>query len=509
MQYTSTRDSSVRFTASQAITQGLSADGGLLTPYYIPKLPGNALDELKDMPYQARAVYVMKQFLEEFTVKELTDFAAAAYGPEKFDTPAVAPVHTLNESTHCLELWHGPTCAFKDMALQMLPHLLTASLTKTEEFRTVCILVATSGDTGKGALEGFKDVKGTRILVFYPKDGVSAVQELQMVTQEGDNVGVASVIGNFDDAQTGVKRLFSDEALREELDKRGFFFSSANSINWGRVLPQIVYYVSAYCDLLRDEKIQPGQAINVCVPTGNFGNILAAYYAKRMGVPLGMLYCASNENRVLTDFINTGTYDISERPFVLTPSPSMDILVSSNLERQLFELTGRDAAAIAGWMADLRGQRRFRVDEETFARVRELFASDSIDNATCLDTIKRVFEQHGYLLDPHTAVAYQTAENLRGENPVLIASTAHWAKFGDNVYRALHGIEPGAPLPDDVAALSGCKLNELIARETGVDDIPHGLAELDALPIRFDEVIDGGTNDIEAAALRFLEHLDD
>ena len=226
------------------------------------------------------------------------------------------------------------------------------------------------------------------------------------------------------------------------------------------------------------------------MPTGNFGNILAAYYAKRMGVPLGMLYCASNENRVLTDFINTGTYDISERPFVLTPSPSMDILVSSNLERQLFELTGRDAAAIAGWMADLRGQRRFRVDEETFARVRELFASDSIDNATCLDTIKRVFEQHGYLLDPHTAVAYQTAENLRGENPVLIASTAHWAKFGDNVYRALHGIE-------------------LIARETGVDDIPHGLAELDALPIRFDEVIDGGTNDIEAAALRFLEHLDD
>ena len=509
MQYISTRDKNTTYLASQAIAQGLAPDGGLMTPAYLPKLPGKSLSDLKEMSYQQRAVYIMKLFLDEFSVKELTEFAAAAYGPEKFDTPAVAPVRALDDGTFCLELWHGPTCAFKDMALQMLPHLLTASLVKTEEEKTVCILVATSGDTGKGALEGFRDVDRTRILVFYPKDGVSAIQELQMVTQEGKNVGVCSVFGNFDDAQTGVKKLFSDEALRQELARRGYFLSSANSINWGRVLPQIVYYISAYCDLLRDEKIQPDQAVNVCVPTGNFGNILAAYYAKRMGVPLGMLYCASNENRVLTDFINTGTYDISERPFVLTPSPSMDILVSSNLERQLFELTGRDAAAIAGWMADLRGQRRFRVDEETFARVRELFASDSIDNATCLDTIKRVFEQHGYLLDPHTAVAYQTAENLRGENPVLIASTAHWAKFGDNVYRALHGIEPGAPLPDDVAALSGCKLNELIARETGVDDIPHGLAELDALPIRFDEVIDGGTNDIEAAALRFLEHLDD
>ncbi|MFQ9179166.1 MAG: hypothetical protein ACLR3C_04080 [Eggerthella lenta] len=275
-------------------------------------------------------------------------------------------------------------------------------------------------------------------------------------------------------------------------------------------MPQIVYYVSAYAQLAADGKLNLGDELDVCVPTGNFGNILAAYYAKRMGVPLGMLYCASNENRVLTDFINTGTYDISERPFVLTPSPSMDILVSSNLERQLFELTGRDATAIAGWMASTcAGSAASAWTKRPSPACGSCSASDSIDNATCLDTIKRVFEQHGYLLDPHTAVAYQTAENLRGENPVLIASTAHWAKFGDNVYRALHGIEPGAPLPDDVAALSGCKLNELIARETGVDDIPHGLAELDALPIRFDEVIDGGTNDIEAAALRFLEHLDD
>ena len=267
--------------------------------------------------------------------------------------------------------------------------------------------------------------------------------------------------------------------------------------------------MSAYAQLVADGKLGPGDELDVCVPTGNFGNILAAYYAKCMGVPLGMLYCASNENRVLADFINTGTYDISERDFVLTPSPSMDILVSSNLERQLFELTGRDASAIAGWMDDLKRERRFRVDEGTFAKVRETFASDSIDNATCLDTIKRVFDEHAYLLDPHTAVAYQTAENLRGENPVLIASTAHWAKFGDNVYRALHGIAPGAALPDDVAQLSGCELNELIARETGRDDIPRGLAELDALPLRFGEVIEGGTDDIEAAVTRFLDHLND
>ena len=285
MRYISTRDNTIQYSASQAIAQGLARDGGLLTPFYIPKLPGKSLEDMRDMAYQQRAVYVMKQYLEEFSVKELTDYANAAYGPDRFDSPAVAPVHTVDSNTHCLELWHGPTCAFKDMALQMLPHLLTASLTKTEETKTVCILVATSGDTGKGALEGFKNVPRTKILVFYPKDGVSQVQELQMVTQEGSNVGVAAVVGNFDDAQTGVKKLFSNEKVRRDLERKGYFFSSANSINWGRVLPQIVYYISAYCDLLRDEKIAPGQTVNVCVPTGNFGNILAAYYAKEMDCP--------------------------------------------------------------------------------------------------------------------------------------------------------------------------------------------------------------------------------
>ena len=280
MNYVSTRDKSLRMTAAQAIVRGLAPDGGLMTPEAFLHLPHGALEQLKDMSYQQRAVYVMQSFLQDFSSAELSAFAAAAYGNGKFSHPDVAPVRPVDGNTWCLELWHGPTCAFKDMALQMLPHLLTASLTKTAEDKTVCILVATSGDTGKAALEGFRDVERTRILVFYPKDGVSAIQELQMVTQEGGNVGVCSVVGNFDDAQTGVKKLFSDRALAEELAGRGYFLSSANSINWGRVLPQVVYYVSAYCDLLKSGAIQAGQQVNVCVPTGNFGNILAGYYAR-------------------------------------------------------------------------------------------------------------------------------------------------------------------------------------------------------------------------------------
>ena len=431
MQYISTRDAGTRFTASQAITQGLAADGGLLTPCYIPKLPGKALEELKDMSYQHRAVYIMKQFLEEFTVKELTDFAAAAYGPAKFDTPAVAPVRTVDENTHCLELWHGPTCAFKDMALQMLPHLLTASLTKTEEFKTVCILVATSGDTGKGALEGFRDVPKTRILVFYPKDGVSQVQELQMVTQEGNNVGVASVVGNFDDAQTGVKRLFSDEGLRQTLADKGFFFSSANSINWGRVLPQIVYYVSAYCDLVRDGKVELGQTINVCVPTGNFGNILAAYYAREMGVPIGRLICASNSNNVLTDFIRTGVYD-RNRTFYNTMSPSMDILISSNLERMLLALT-QDVDEVKGYMEQLNATGRYEVREKVREKLQKRFWGYCCDDTETQRVIGEMYRTHDYLIDPHTAVAFSALEQYRKETgdqtPCVVASTASPFKF--------------------------------------------------------------------------------
>ena len=434
-------------------------------------LSHNALDTMRDMSYQQRAVYVMKLFLDEFTVKELTDFANAAYGPEKFDTPAVAPVRGLDSNTFCLELWHGPTCAFKDMALQMLPHLLTASLRKQEEEKTVCILVATSGDTGKGALEGFKDVDHTRILVFYPKDGVSAIQELQMVTQEGGNVGVCSVVGNFDDAQTGVKKLFSDEKLRQELAQRGFFLSSANSINWGRVLPQIVYYISAYCDLVRDEKIQLGDPINVCVPTGNFGNILAAYYAKDMGVPINKLICASNSNNVLTDFLRTGVYD-RNRTFYNTMSPSMDILISSNLERLLYAITGEDQQ-VREYMDELNRTGRYEVSERVKEKIQRLFVGYCCDDTVTQKVISTIYRSFDYLIDPHTAVGFSALTQYREETgdmtPTVVASTASPFKFCDNVLGALgetnlrDGLDildqlsekTGQPVPAPLAGLRG------------------------------------------------------
>ena len=480
MQYISTRDMNVQCSASEAIVQGLSRDGGLLTPYYIPKLPGNALEELTTMAYQQRAVYVMKQFLEEFTVKELTDFANAAYGPSKFDTPAVAPVHTVTDDIHCLELWHGPTCAFKDMALQMLPHLLSASLVKTEEEKTACILVATSGDTGKGALEGFRDVDHTKILVFYPKDGVSKVQELQMVTQEGANVGVCAVHGNFDDAQTGVKRLFSDEALREELAGKGYFFSSANSINWGRVLPQIVYYVSAYCDLLRDGKIQPGQAINVCVPTGNFGNILAASYAREMGVPIDKLICASNSNNVLTDFIRTGRYD-RNRTFYNTISPSMDILISSNLERLLLTLT-KDVEEVKGYMDQLNTTGSYQVSSKSLEKLQKRFVGYCCDDDETRRVIDRVYKKHQYLIDPHTAVAFSALEQYRSETkdetPCLVVSTASPFKFSSSVLEALGEKETAEGLD---------ALDQLTAK-TGIP-APAPLAGLRDKQVRFTQSV--------------------
>lgn len=480
MQYISTRNQEFSCTSARAIAQGLSRDGGLLTPAYIPRLPGNALQDLCEMSYQQRAVYVMSLFLEDFSTNELARFAAQAYGPDKFDTEAVAPVRTLSDDLHCLELWHGPTCAFKDMALQMLPHLLTASLKKTQEEKTVCILVATSGDTGKGALEGFKDVENTRILVFYPKDGVSAIQELQMNTQEGNNVGVCSVYGNFDDAQTGVKKLFSDEQLREELAKRGYFLSSANSINWGRVLPQIVYYVSAYCDLVRDGKLTMGQTLNVCVPTGNFGNILAAYYAKEMGVPIGKLICASNSNNVLTDFLNTGVYD-RNRTFYNTMSPSMDILISSNLERLLFAMTGNDAQ-VRGYMEQLSAEGRYEVDAQVKGRIEKHFAAGCCDDANTQRVIGEVYRKHDYLIDPHTAVAFDVLEQYRrstgDETATLVVSTASPFKFCDNVLGALGHKELAA----------GLEILDQLSQATGLE-APAPLASLKEKTVRFDQSV--------------------
>lgn len=496
---------------TEAVINGLARGGGLYVPESVPVFSLDEIIALAELPYAQRAATVYKAFDIDLPDELIDELMERSYG-KNFDDEAVCPITSLDESTHVLELWHGPTSAFKDMALQCLPNFFSASAAALRERGELdhefLILVATSGDTGKAALEGFKDADGVSIGVLFPDGGVSDIQRKQMVTQAGDNVRVWGVRGNFDDCQTGVKRVFSDAAFADKLlAEHKVSLSSANSINWGRLLPQVVYYISGYGQLVAQGKIEAGEAIDVCVPTGNFGNILAAWYAKRMGTPIDMLMCASNENRVLADFINTGTYDIAEREFVLTPSPSMDILVSSNLERQLFELTGRNAQAIAGWMRDLNEKRSFRVDEDTFAKIRETFAADSVSNEECLETIRAVLDRYGYLMDPHTAVAYRVAQNLRGEKPVLIASTAHWAKFGDNVYRALHEMAPGEKLPAEASALTGCQLNELIAGETGKHDIPAGLAGLDRAEVRFSEVIGNGAVDIQKAAAKFLTDL--
>ncbi len=482
MYYLSTRDAGLRLTAAQAIAQGLAPDGGLLTPAKLPWLQ-DELPALLEMTYEQRAASVMKLFLDDFSEEELSGFARAAYGGGKFSHPDVAPVHTLDGNTHCLELWHGPTCAFKDMALQMLPQLLSASLVKNREDKTVCILVATSGDTGKAALEGFKDVAHTRILVFYPKDGVSAIQELQMVTQEGGNVGVCSVVGNFDDAQTGVKKLFSDKALGEELARRGYFFSSANSINWGRVLPQIVYYVSAWCDLVKRGALEGGarqQSFNVCVPTGNFGNILAAYYAAGMGVPIHRFICASNSNNVLTDFIRTGVYD-RNRQFYNTMSPSMDILISSNLERLLFAFSDGGDEQVRGYMAQLAETGRYEVSGAIRDKLGMMFAAGYCDEESTARQIGKMWNEHHYLIDPHTAVAFDVLEQYRAatgdQTPAVVASTASPFKFCSSVLPAL-----------GVTGLSeGTAMIGQLAQVTGIEP-PAPLAELAGKPIRFTAV---------------------
>lgn len=481
MHYVSTRDSSRRLTASQAIVEGLSRDGGLYLPESIPQLTLADIRALARLSYPERAAKIMKLYLEEFSEEELLGFAQKAYGPAKFDTPAAAPVVQLADNTYIQELWHGPTCAFKDMALQMLPYLLTASLKKTGEEKTVCILVATSGDTGKAALEGFRDVDRTKILVFYPDGGVSEIQKLQMVTQEGRNVGVCAVRGNFDDAQTGVKRIFSDAQLRGTLASRGYFLSSANSINWGRVLPQIVYYVSSYCDLLASGTIEEGQTVNVCVPTGNFGNILSGFYAKKMGVPIGRLICASNENNVLTDFIRTGTYD-RNRPFYQTASPSMDILISSNLERLLYLLSGSDEE-VRGYMQALAETGRYTVSERVFRAVQAEFSCGFCTDAQGAQTIGKTFREKNYLLDTHTAVACTVLEGYRVETGdgtlTVVESTASPFKFCASVLDALGVTEhqPGTKVLGQLTAVTG--------REA-----PLPLASLAGKTPRFGEVAD-------------------
>ena len=440
MLYTSTRNKAVHVSSAQAIAQGISAEGGLFVPEEIPKLSMEQIAALAELDYIERAKAVLSLYLTDFTPEELDRCVRGAYAPGKFSSPKVAPLVHLTEDIHVLELWRGPTCAFKDMALQLLPHLLTVAASKTAEGKTIVILVATSGDTGKAALEGFKDVPNTKILVFYPEEGVSPMQKLQMTTQEGDNVGVCAIHGNFDDAQTGVKAIFTDPAIAEKLAQKNMMFSSANSINWGRLVPQIVYYISAYCDLLKDGSIELGDKMNVVVPTGNFGNILAAYYARRMGLPIQKLICASNANNVLTDFLQTGKYD-RNRSFYTTMSPSMDILISSNLERLLFDLCGRDDAQVRAWMDSLKQDGCYDVGRSMLNKLKTLFAAGCCNDSRTKMTIRETYNNTHYLCDTHTAVVVDVCKQylLRtGDNtPVLIASTANPFKFSASVLSAV------------------------------------------------------------------------
>ncbi len=461
-----------------AIKTGLAEDGGLFVPEAIPALTSADVERLCPLDYPHRAAEILSMFLTDYDKSYLLESAEKAYSADKF-TGGAAPLTKLGDSSYILELWHGPTCAFKDMALQIMPRLLTGALSGTNEDRCAFILVATSGDTGKAALEGYKDIDKIKIMVYYPEDGVSRVQKLQMATQTGDNVNVCSIIGNFDYAQNGVKKIFSDREFAEKLNTNGYFLSSANSINWGRLAPQIVYYISAYCDLVKSGEIKNGDKINVTVPTGNFGNILAAYFAKLMGLPINKLVCASNSNNVLTDFINTGVYD-RNRKFYTTMSPSMDILISSNLERLLYLLTSSEETA--GYMKELAENGKYAVTVDCLEKIKESFEGYFCNEEMTAETIKSVFDKNGYLIDTHTAVAVKCANEYvkaTGDNTkMVIASTASPYKFAADVLCSLGENRPA----DDLMAL------EMLSNVTGTE-IPAPLSSIDKREIRFKKVI--------------------
>ena len=482
--YKSTRDSSIRVESAAAIAKGISEEGGLFMPESIPSISMDELKSLAGMNYAQRAAFVFSKYLTDYTDAELRYCTESAYTTKAFDTENIAEIAHLFEGTYMLELWHGPTCAFKDMALQILPYFLTTAVKKLNMDKKVVILVATSADTGKAALEGFKDVPGTEIMVFYPVEGVSDMQKRQMVTQEGENVTVCAVKGNFDACQSGVKKIFTDHTVLDALEKGGMTFSSANSINWGRLVPQIVYYVSSYVSLAESGEIAYGDLLNVVVPTGNFGNILAAYYAKMMGVPLGKLICASNINKVLTDFIRTGVYN-RNRQFYPTTSPSMDILISSNLERLLYLLTGEDDAQIREWFTALAEKGTYEVTDAVKAKLTEQFYGGFCDDAETKATIAELYQKYGYTCDTHTAVAVKVYEDYRKETgdttKTLIASTASPFKFSASVLDAL-GKKPADGTDEyDMVEL----LHEVSSME-----IPQSLAALKTKPRRFDGSID-------------------
>ncbi len=477
--YSSTRNSAVKLTASQAILKGLADDGGLFVPDHIPALTCS-MQELTGRSYQEIAYEVMKLFLTDFTEEELKNCIRCAYDL-KFDTEVIAPIVEA-EGTYYLELFHGSTIAFKDMALSILPHLMITSAKKNHVENEIVILTATSGDTGKAALAGFAGVQGTRIIVFYPKNGVSPIQEKQMVTQEGDNTLVVGIHGNFDDAQTGVKALFNDKELAEEMAAAGLQFSSANSINIGRLVPQVVYYVYAYAKLLEEGKLTDGQRMNVVVPTGNFGNILAAYYAKQMGVPIGRLICASNENKVLYDFFANGKYD-RNREFVLTSSPSMDILISSNLERLIYRIAGEDAVRNAQLMEQLARTGSYEITEQMKEELADFYGNYASEEETA-DRIRAMYENTGYVLDTHTAVAsavYQKyVEDTKDETVTVIASTASPFKFPRNVMNAIDG---------KYDTMTDFELVDELSRISNVE-VPEAVVKIRTAPVIHDHVCD-------------------
>ena len=490
MKYISTRGKDVAgVTSAHAIRVGLAADGGLYMPEVLPTLDLDEIDAIGELDYPERAAVILSKFLEDYDYSELYEDAKNAYG-ERFFGP-VAPISELSGGIRLLELWHGPTSAFKDMALQLMPRLFVRALKKCGEKREALILVATSGDTGKAALEGYRDIPGTKIEVFFPDGGVSDMQKLQMQTQAGSNVRVVGIKGNFDDAQNGVKRMFSNPELRAELDRSGAFLSSANSINWGRLVPQIVYYVSAYCDLVKRGDITRGELIDVCVPTGNFGNILAAFIAKKMGLPIGKLVCASNRNDVLCDFLSTGVYN-RRREFYLTSSPSMDILISSNLERLLYLTLG--AQRTAECMKQLAECGEYRLTAGELAKINEHFVGYRADDGETAATLRAVYEKENCLIDTHTAVALKAVYEYKSENKaeriMLAVSTASPYKFPRAVYHALTGVD----IPEGKRALAA------LHDRTSVE-IPKPLSELFGLPINHSTVIDNA--DMEKAVRDF------
>lgn len=482
MFYTSTRDKSIKVTASQAIAQGISEEGGLFVPCELPQFTIEDIEKMVSMSYIDRAKSVLKEFLTDFTEEEINYCVEGAYRAEKFSSDAVAPTVNIDGNKNILELWHGPTCAFKDMALQLLPYLMTVSAKKTAEGKTIVILVATSGDTGKAALEGFKDVEKTKILVFYPVNGVSPMQKLQMTTQEGANVSVCAINGNFDDAQSAVKSIFTNSEIKNKLAEKNMMFSSANSINWGRLVPQIVYYFSTYCDMLAMGKVKAGEPINIVVPTGNFGNILAGYYAKQMGVPIKTLVCASNTNNVLTDFLKTGTYD-RNRNFYATTSPSMDILISSNLERLLYHMSGENDKLVSSLMSKLSTNGKYTVSDELISKIQKTFDAGYTSEEKVNNTIKEHFDKYNYLCDTHTAVAVNVydeyVKRTDDDIPTVIDSTASPYKFSKSVLTAL--LCGKTPDLDEFDMVD--ELNKISSA-----DVPKPLANLKNKEVRFTNV---------------------